>query len=83
MTPIMGSQMPTRAVGAEDGDLVQHEGRTFQMTKGQCRGHIRVGREEEGTSSLRPELAAIEAALQSIHSAADLLILSDSQNCPE
>ena len=66
-------------MGAEDGDLVQHESRTFQISKGHCKGHGRVGREEEGTSSLRPELAAIEMALQSINTAADLLILSDSQ----
>ena len=78
-SPSWAARYQLEQMGAEDGDLVQHEGRTFQISKGQRTGHIRVGREEEGTSSLRPELAAIEAALQSIHSAADLLILSDSQ----
>ena len=36
-----------------------------------------MGREDEGTSSLRPELAAIEKVLQTTELSEDLLILSD------
>ena len=38
-----------------------------------------MGREEEGASSLRPELAAIDRVLQTVDIAEDLLILSDCQ----
>ena len=38
-----------------------------------------MGREEEGASSLRPELEAIERVLQTVDVAEDLLILSDCQ----
>jgi ribonuclease HI len=40
---------------------------------------VRVGREEEGTSSLRPELAAIARTLQAIPLETDLLYLCDSE----
>ena len=40
---------------------------------------VRVGREEEGISSLRPELAAIDRTLQATSLAADLLYLCDSE----
>ena len=36
-----------------------------------------VGRDDESTSSLRPELAAIERVLQTTELTEDLLILSD------
>ena len=38
---------------------------------------MRVGRAEEGVSSLRPELAALEAALASVEVKEDLLLLVD------
>ena len=41
--------------------------------------HLRVGREEEGVSSLRPELAAIARTLQATALEADLLYLCDSE----
>jgi hypothetical protein len=36
-------------------------------------GYIRVGREQEGTSSNRPELAALEAALRQVDETEDIL----------
>ena len=44
-----------------------------------CNLEVRVGREEEGTSSLRPELAAIARTLQAIPLETDLLYLCDSE----
>ena len=41
------------------------------------KGCLRVGRDDESTSSLRPELAAIERVLQTTELTEDLLILSD------
>ena len=43
---------------------------------------VRVGREEEGISSLRPELAVIARTLQGIPLETDLLYLCDSEGCP-
>ena len=80
LSPSWAARCQLEQLGAEDGDLIQQEGRTFQIYKGQGRGHIRVGREDEGTSSLRPKLAAIEMALQFTNPEEDLLILSDSQS---
>ena len=40
---------------------------------------VRVGREEEGVSSLRPELAAIARTLQATPVESDLLYLCDSE----
>ena len=40
---------------------------------------VRVGQEEEGTSSLRPELAVIARTLQAIPLETDLLYLCDSE----
>ncbi len=40
---------------------------------------VRVGREEEGVSSLRPELAAIARTLQAAPVESDLLYLCDSE----
>ena len=40
---------------------------------------VRVGREEEGISSLRPELAAIARTLQALPLETDLLYLFDSE----
>ena len=40
---------------------------------------VRVGREEEGISSLRPELAAIARTLQALPLETDLLYLCDSE----
>ncbi len=40
---------------------------------------VRVGREEEGVSSLRPELAAIARTLQATSAEVDLLYLCDSE----
>ena len=37
------------------------------LQKGNVKGCIRVGREQEGTSSSRPELAALEIALRQIY----------------
>ena len=44
-----------------------------------CNLVVRVGREEEGVSSLRPELAAIARTLQAIPLETDLLYLCDSE----
>ena len=43
-------------------------------------GCIRVGREREGTSSNRPELAALEAALRQVDEAEDILYLCDYES---
>ncbi len=40
---------------------------------------VRVGREEEGVNSLRPELAAMARTPQAIPSGVDLLYLCDSE----
>jgi hypothetical protein len=40
---------------------------------------VRVGREEEGVNSLRPELAAMARTLQATPSGVDLLYLCDSE----
>jgi hypothetical protein len=50
--------------GADEGELVVGHGRYFKIGNHRKMGHLRVGREEEGTSSLRPELAALEATLE-------------------
>ena len=44
-----------------------------------CNLTVRVGREEEGVSSLRPELAAIARTLQATPVESDLLYLCDSE----
>ncbi len=44
-----------------------------------CNLVVRVGREEEGVSSLRPELAAIARTLQAAPAESDLLYLCDSE----
>ena len=44
-----------------------------------CSLTVRVGREEEGVSSLRPELAAIARTLQATPVESDLLYLYDSE----
>ena len=41
---------------------------------------MRVGREREGTSSNRPELAALEAALRQVDETDDILYLCDNQS---
>jgi ribonuclease HI len=41
--------------------------------------HVRVGREEEGTSSNRPELGGIVLALQSAALSEDVLLLCDNE----
>jgi hypothetical protein len=40
---------------------------------------VKVGREEEGVSSLRPELAALARTLQATSAGTDLLYLCDSE----
>ena len=67
------------AMGAEDGDHVVGGGKLYCITRRRRKACLRVGREEEGASSLRPELAAIERVLQTVDVADDLLILSDCQ----
>jgi len=44
-----------------------------------CNLVVRVGREEEGVSSLRPELAAMARTLQAAPAESDLLYLCDSE----
>jgi hypothetical protein len=44
--------------GAEEGEIVVGHARYFKIGNHRRMGHLRVGREEEGTSSLRPELTA-------------------------
>jgi hypothetical protein len=50
--------------GAEDRDYVEGADKVYCIWQSRRRGCLRVGREDEGTSSLRPELAAIERVLQ-------------------
>jgi hypothetical protein len=45
-----------------------------------CSLIVRVGREEEGVISLRPELAAIDRILQATPVESDLLYLCDSES---
>jgi len=44
-----------------------------------CNLLVRVGREEEGVSSLRPELAAVARTLPAAPAESDLLYLCDSE----
>jgi len=50
------------------------------LQRGEIAGCIRVGREQEGTSSNRPELAALEAALRQVDEAEDILYLCDNES---
>ena len=65
------------AAGAEEGDLIVGQSRCFKIRDRRRKGHLRVGRAEEGASSLRPELAALEAALEAVEVEKDLLLLVD------
>ena len=65
------------AAGAEEGDLIVGQSRCFKISDRRRKGHLRVGRAEEGASSLRPELAALEAALEAVEVEKDLLLLVD------
>ena len=49
------------------------------LQSGEIAGCIRVGREQEGTSSNRPELAALEAALRQVDEA-EILYLCDNES---
>ena len=61
----------TKALWGQAGSVCfQRPGRTLE---------VRVGREEEGISSLRPELAAIARTLQALPLETDLLYLCDSE----
>jgi hypothetical protein len=52
-----------------------------RMGAGFCRqGCMCVGREQEGTSSNRPELTALEAALRQSDKTVDILYLCDNQS---
>ena len=75
--PEWQSRLQLEQAGAEDGDLITDGQRYFSIGRSNLKGYIRVGREEEGASSLRPELAAIECTLQQVSVAEPLLILSD------
>ena len=61
--PEWQSRLQLEQAGAEDGDLITDGQRYFSISRSNLKGYIRVGREEEGASSLRPELAAIELSL--------------------
>ena len=50
------------------------------LQRGEIAGCIRVGREQEGTSSNRPELAALEAALRQVDETEDILYLCDNES---
>ena len=50
------------------------------LQKGNVKGCIRVGREQEGTSSSRPELAALEIALHQATEKEDVVYLCDNQS---
>ena len=53
--------------------------RCCKFKEGEADKRARVGREEEGTSSNRPELGGIVLALQSAALSEDVLLLCDNQ----
>ena len=75
--PTWESRQRLDAAGAEEGDLIVGQGRCFRISDRRRTGHLRVGRAEEGVSSLRPKLAALEAALAAVEVKKDLLLLVD------
>ena len=50
------------------------------LQRGEIAGCIRVGREQEGTSSNRPELATLEADLRQVDETKDILYLCDNES---
>ena len=65
------------------GDGSMHKGvmgaGSICLQRPTCNLVVRVGREEEGVSSLRPELAAMARTLQAAPAESDLLYLCDSE----
>ena len=57
--------------------LMVGQGRCFRISDQRRKGHLWVGRAEEGVSLLRLELAVLEAALAVVEVEKDLLLLVD------
>ena len=68
-------------LGGDGSDEAGRMGAGFcGLHRSDIKGCMRVGREREGTSSNRPELAALEAALRQAEETDDILYLCDNQS---
>jgi len=68
------------AMGVSPEDFIRAGDRLYRPKLQTIQGCIRVGRAEEGTSSLRPELAALHEALKHLPVGQDALLLIDCQS---
>ena len=75
--PTWESRQRRDAARAEEGDLIVGQARCFKISDRRKTGHLQVGGAEEGVSTLRPELAVLEAALTAVEVKEDLLLLVD------
>ena len=64
-------------VGYGDSDYIKANGRVFTPVDHTQRKWTRIGREEEGTSSFRPELAALPMLLRAVRVEQDVVALLD------
>ena len=68
------------AMGLSAEDFIQVGKHRYRPKLHVVKGCLRVGRAEEGTSSLRPELAALQEALAQLPVSLDALLLIDCQS---
>ena len=64
-------------IGVGYGDFIKANGRVFTPVDNTQRKWTRIGREEEGTSSFRPELAALLMLLRAVREEQDVVALLD------
>ena len=68
-------------LGGDGSNEADRMGAGFRcLHRSDMAGCIREGREQEGTSSNRPELAALEAALRQVDGTEDILYLCDNES---
>ena len=67
-------------MGVTYGDCITVQDKGFTPVDDRVRGWARVGREEEGTSSYRAELAALLMLLRRVHIDADIAVLLDCKS---
>ena len=67
-------------MGVTYGDFIKVEGRIYAPVDRRRRGWARIGREEEGTSSYRAELAALLMLLREAPEAEDVVALLDCKS---
>ena len=67
-------------MGVTYGDYIREQDKVFTPVDDSVRGWVRVGREEEGTSSYRAEVAALLMLLRRVQVDADAAILLDCKS---